>query len=316
MRPRLAKKPLEAEQAGTDGQEPSPCAFAEILPISDREFRLFQQYIEANTGIFISDAKRGLLARRLNGRLRELGLESFWAYFQRVCEPESEESRIMIDQICINVTRFFREPLHFEFLENELIPWWKRRAIQGLRSPRIRVWSAGCSTGEEPFSLAMTLLENLPPSEGWQIQICATDLSRTVLRRAENAIWPRDQTDEIPDRYMKRYMRRSVGTRSGELKAGPELRALIEFSRANLNAKAISEPFDLILCRNVLIYFSPEARARAIDRLIDQLAPDGVLCLGHAETLNRQGNRVRRLQPTIYAKKDELNRDPSKGPGL
>src|SRR5688572_7467187 len=140
--------------------------------VTDKEFALFQALIHQDAGIFLSPAKKALLVGRLSQRLRELSLTSFGAYYRRIVEGDSAERARMLDCICTNETRFFREPGHFDFLERQVFPNWAERNPR-----RIRVWSAGCSTGEEPYSLAMTLLHNLPSSRGWDIEVLGTDLS-------------------------------------------------------------------------------------------------------------------------------------------
>jgi chemotaxis protein methyltransferase CheR len=172
----------------------------------------------------------------------------------------------------------------------------------GLRPRLIRVWSAGCSTGEEPYSIAMTLLDHFPPSAGWQVEILATDLSSRVLDSARKAVWPIAKSVEIPHGYLKRFMLKGSGSQAHNMKAGPEILSVVRFERLNLNDEcyAIGGRFDVIFCRNVLIYFDAQSRGRVIERLLNQLAPSGYFFLGHAETLNGVTERVRSIVPTIY----------------
>ena len=209
----------------------------------------------------------------------------------------------MIERICTHETAFFREPRHFEWLEQRVLPQWRREADAGRRPRRIRAWSAGCSTGEEPYSLAMAFLEQFPAGSGWEIEIWATDLSTRALEKAQRAIWPLEQEREIPPGCVKQFMLKGTGTQAGKMKAGPEIRSRVRFKSLNLNdeAYAIEGRFDLILCRNVLIYFAQESRLRAIDRLLDHLAPQGLLFLGHSESLFGRTERVRSVIPTVYA---------------
>ncbi|HYB72678.1 MAG TPA: protein-glutamate O-methyltransferase CheR, partial [Candidatus Sulfotelmatobacter sp.] len=211
-------------------------------------------------------------------------------------------------------THFFREPQHFDFLQHQVIPEWVAQAAPGQRSRRVRVWSAACSTGEEPYSLAMTLLDQLPPSAGWEIEILATDLSTRALDQARAALWPVEKAGEIPPQYLKRYMLRGARTQEGKMKAGPAIRSLIRFQRLNLSADhyPVTGPFDLIFCRNVLIYFDPDLRGRVIRRLLHHLEPTGYLFLGHAETLNGVSEQVRNVLPTVYGHA----RDPQRRPDL
>jgi len=270
-----------------------------IRPISEREFALFQTLIQREAGIYLAPAKKALLVGRLCKRLRALGLTTFGAYYQRIVDEDDREERVqMLDCISTNETHFFREPRQFEFLERQVIPVWKERG------PRVlRVWSAGCSTGEEPYSLAMMLLHHFPPGTGRQIEILATDISSRVLARAADAVWPIEKAQEIPFAYRRAFMLRGTGSQEGRMKASPEIRALVRFERLNLNEEPypVRGPFHLIFCRNVLIYFQAETKLKVIHHLLDVLAPDGLLFLGHAESLNAVTDRVATVVPTVYA---------------
>jgi chemotaxis protein methyltransferase CheR len=168
----------------------------------------------------------------------------------------------------------------------------------------MRVWSAGCSTGEEPYSLAMILWNYFPPSAGWEIEILATDISNRALERARQAIWPIEKAKYIPEVYLKRFMLKGTGAQSGKMKAGAEIRSVIRFERLNLNDKVypVTSLFDIILCRNVLIYFYDAHRARVADRLLEHLAPGGFFLVGHAEQLNGLMHKILNISPTIYVR--------------
>jgi chemotaxis protein methyltransferase CheR len=278
-----------------------------IPPISDKEFALFQSLIHQETGIYLSPVKKGLLAGRLTRRLRELGLDSFGAYYRRVAEGGEEERTRLFNAISTNETHFFREPKQFQFLQEQILPEWSAQAAAGVRPKAIRAWSAGCSTGEEPYSLAMVLLDFFPPPAGWSIEILATDLSTRVLARARAAVWPVEKAKEIPPRYLKAFMLKGVRTEEGKMKAGPEIASVVRFERLNLNDPAypVTGLFDLIFCRNVLIYFNTGSKARVVDRLLDHLSPNGYFFLGHAESLHGLSDRARTLGPTIYRLRSE-----------
>ena len=190
----------------------------------------------------------------------------------------------MLDAICTNETHFFREPRHWEFLAERVFPAWRDEADAGRRPRRVRVWSAACSTGEEPYSLAMSLLTAFPA--GWALEVLATDLSTKILERAAAGVWPLAKAKEIPEPYLKAFMLKGFGAQEGLMRAGPEIRALVRFDRVNLIGDdwPPGPPFDLVFCRNVLIYFDRHRRA-VVDRLLDRLAPRGYLFLGHAESL-------------------------------
>jgi chemotaxis protein methyltransferase CheR len=231
------------------------------------------------------------------------------AYYRLLAEGDEQERVRMLDCICTNETHFFREPRQFEFLERRVFPEWAARAAAG--SPRrIRAWSAACSTGEEPYSLAMALLAHFPPSSGWTLEILASDLSTRALDQARAGLWHLDKASEIPERYLKAFMLRGRGPQEGVMKAGPEIRSLVRFQRVNLNQDRypVSGPFDLVFCRNVLIYFDVASKARVVNRLLDQLAPSGYLFLGHAESLTGLSDGGRSVGPTVYVRAGKPSR--------
>ncbi|EAU62737.1 CheR methyltransferase, SAM binding domain [Stigmatella aurantiaca DW4/3-1] len=239
---------------------------------------------------------------RLSRRLRELGDLSAEAYLRRV-EGDVTERVQLLDAICTHETSFFREPKHFEFLEQEVLPRWRAQGATDQGTRTVRVWSAGCSTGEEPFSLAMLLSHRLPEWEGWRLEILASDLSTRILAQARQAVWPQEKAADIPMEYLKAYMLRGTGTQEGWMKAGPELREQVRFQRVNLHSAfyPVEGPFDLLFCRNVLIYFDDVSRQRTVQRLLGHLAPTGYLFLGHAESLIGRSHCVRAVVPTVYA---------------
>ena len=270
-----------------------------LEPISDREFDLLRKLILEEAGIHLAPVKRELLVARLARRLRELGLRTFGAYYRRV-RRDREELERMLDRICTNETRFFREPKQFDFLTDKAFPAWEMQAKAGHRRRRLRAWSAGCSTGEEPYSLAMCARAHLP---GWEVDILATDLSHEALGVARGGIWPLSKADQIPRFYLERFMLRGIRSQQGKMKAGAELRSVIRFRRLNLSRELAETNglFDLILCRNVLIYFETDLRRRTLLGLLERLAPTGYLMLGHSESPGGLWNRMRRVIPTVYS---------------
>ena len=272
--------------------------------LTPREFRLFQALIQREAGIHLSEAKKVLVEGRLARRLRELGLD--FADYYGLVETDPHEKVRMLDCICTNETHFFREPRQFEFLESHVFPEWRARAEAGTMARQVRVWSAGCSTGEEPYSVAMAFLARFPPSSGWEIEVVATDLSTRVLDRAQAAVWPIDKAREIPEPYLKAFMLRGSGPEEGRMKAGPLVRSRVRFQRLNLNAEpfTFAGRFDLVFCRNVLIYFDAASKARVVSRLLERMEPRGYLFLGHAETVTGLGARTRSIGPTVYTHAD------------
>ncbi len=270
-----------------------------IRPPSERDFLHFQAFVYKETGIWLGPAKKALLVGRLTKRVRARGLDSFSAYYREVVEgSDQEEQRRLIEALCTHETHFFRDPRQFDFLETQVCPAWER----SQRPRQIRVWSAGCSSGEEPFSIAMVLLMRLPPSAGWSIDIVATDLSTRALEKAQSATWPIEKAHEIPQRYLKVFMLKGRHGQAGRMRAGPEIRSIVRFEQHNLAEQRApgGAPFDIVFCRNVLIYFNTASRRGAVEHLLGQLARGGFLFLGHAETLAGLNERVRSVGPTVY----------------
>jgi chemotaxis protein methyltransferase CheR len=276
---------------------------SDVLPrsISVKEFLRFQTLIYREAGIWLSDAKTALLTGRLSRRLRALRLNNFSEYYDRVT-MDDEERQTMVDAITTNETHFFREPAHFQFLEQQVFPAWQARGKDGQRPRTIRVWSAGCSTGQEAYSLAMMLVDRFPANQGWSIEILATDISGRALAVAEEGIWDYAKAREIPPHYLRAFMLQGLDQNLGKIKAAASIR-VVRFLRLNLNDAtypAIGK-FDLIFCRNVLIYFDMESRKRVIGQLLNHAAPDAYLFVGHAESLNSVCPSLRCVIPTVYS---------------
>lgn len=256
--------------------------------LSPRELALFQALVEQEAGIHLSAAKDALVANRLSRRLRELGLDSFKDYHAYVLEPGHEAEKVrMLDSLCTHETSFFREPQQFDLLRQRLLPEWAAQAAAGRRPRTLRVWSAASSTGEEPYSLAMCLLEAFPPGSGWNLDVLATDLSTWAVERTQQALWSLERSHTIPPPLLKAFMLKGVRSQEGLMTAGPELRAVVRCARVNLNVESEwpTGPFDLVFCRNVLIYFGADARRRVIAGILRRLSSSGYFFLGHAESL-------------------------------
>ncbi len=271
--------------------------------VDDHQFARFQALVQREAGIWLAPVKKALLVARLARRLRELGLASYRKYYDRVTSDPAELVR-MLDCLATNETHFFREPRHFTFLAEDVYPRWHAEAQAGARPRAIRVWSAACSTGEEPYSLAMSLLGAFPPGSGWEIEIVATDLSTRVLDRARAGVWPIAKAGEIPPADLKAFMLRGVGSQAGRMRAGPEIRGVVRFARLNLNDASWPGlgTFDLLFCRNVLIYFDPATKRRVVSKLLRHVGPEGLLFLGHAESLSGMNHAVRSVLSTVYAR--------------
>jgi len=297
------QRPTDRVHVMTSGQVGSRVTPIGQPRLSQREFALFQALVYRESGICLSDTKRMLVLGRLAGRLRTLGLTRFEDYYSLVLKDASEKTR-MLDAICTNETHFFREKGHYRFLEQTLLPQWLTAAASGRRPRRVRVWSAGCSSGEEPYSLAMTLAHHL--GSNWQIEVFASDISHKVLNRAEDGLWPISKSSEIPEHYLKAYMLRGKGAHADLMKAGPYIRSLVRFSQVNLNAShpELHGQFDLVFCCNVLIYFDGESKEQAMNLLVRSLAGGGLLFLGSSEGLLGISHRLRAVAPTIYMAPD------------
>jgi chemotaxis protein methyltransferase CheR len=293
-----------------------------VTEISDDEFALFQTLICHESGIYLAPAKKPMLVSRLMRRVNALKLESFGDYYRHVIQHRQDEMVRLLDAVSTNETWFFRNPKHFSFVRDTLCPHWLAQARDGRRPQRISAWSAAASTGEEPFSLAMALLDGLP---GWEVRILATDLSSRVLERAQGATWSLEKSGDIPPAYLKRYMLRGTGAQEGKMKAGPELREVVEFRRFNLNDELWSlgpeAQFELVFCRNVLMYFEAGRRDRVLRRLLRCLSPRGYLFLGDAEGLSGFDG-LRMVAPSLHTHKanHEVPRaspsdDPAAGKG-
>lgn len=274
-----------------------------LKTVSDSEFELFRELILRHTGIFLKEHKRALLASRLTRRLAHLGLPSLHDYYSYLAEqdPTGEELRRMINCITTNKTSFFRENHHFEFLRDHLIPEARARAADGAPR-RLRFWSAACSTGEEPYSIAITVLDALGAHSGWDLKILASDIDTEVLERAESGVYALEDLREIPENIRQRSFLRGTGEYAGLAQVRPELRRMVTFRRINFVEPAwpVETRFDGIFCRNVIIYFDRQTQRRILERLLAYLTPDGCLFVGHSENLYWMTDLVRPVRHTIY----------------
>jgi chemotaxis protein methyltransferase CheR len=278
------------------------------LSVHPALFQKFQSLIYAETGIWLGSSKTALLCGRLFRRLRALQIASLETYYECVSRPEQHEERArMIDAITTNETRFYREPRQFEFLLQRVFPRWRAAAERGLRARRVRIWSAGCSSGEEPYTLAMLLAQNFSADESWDTRLLATDISSRVLEKARKGIYPIARATELPHDLLHTFMLRGISERQGEMKVKVEIQQMVDFRRLNLDrdSEVIEGPFDAIFCRNVLIYFDAASKRRVIANLARHLVADGLLFVGHAENLTCVSSQFRSLEPTIYAKTGE-----------
>jgi chemotaxis protein methyltransferase CheR len=262
--------------------------------LSDQEFRLFRDLMYKLAGISLSDAKKQLVAGRLARRLRQLELESYGDYFKRL-QKDGGEMQTAVDLLTTNETYFFREPKHFDFLRNHALP--------GLKGGgNVRVWSGACSSGEEPYTIAMVMAEVLG---GRPWEIVASDLSIRVLDKAKEGRYTMEDAEGIPRPLLAKYCLKGVGSQEGSFMMKPELRGRIKFRQVNLNV-ALPDlgQFDVIFLRNVMIYFDLETKRQVIRRLLPLLRPGGYFMLSHSENLNGISDALKTVQPSIYRKPD------------
>ncbi len=270
--------------------------------LDQADFSLLRDLIAREAGIRLSDFKKAFLISRLSPRLQELGLVRFQDYLPRLHHPTQgkEEIGVLINRITTNETRFFREGHHFEYLRHSYLP----SLPLDNGPPVLSFWSAGCATGEEAYSLAMTLDDYpFPPGSKWRI--LATDIDSQALGQAQVGLFPAARARQIPPRLLKRYCLKGVGKQSSWIKIRPTLRRRVFFQYFNLHQPGFLpfSPFDGIFCRNVLIYFFPEAREKVIDLFHRFLKSGGLLFLGHSEILFGREDQFQALGQTIYQKK-------------
>ncbi len=274
--------------------------------LSDGEFARFSRLIHDVAGIKLPPVKKTMLDGRLRKRLRAVGAVSFAEYFDYLASPEGQELELhnMLDAVSTNKTDFFREPKHFQWLSERVLPEIRGRARNG-RQRRIRLWSAGCSTGKEPYTLAMVLAEFCDLYQDIDYSILATDISTAALAKARLAIYEDYKIEPVPVALRNKYLLRGDGDRQGYHRVAPRLRRKVDFRRLNFMDAVfdIDAPLDIIFCRNVIIYFDKQTQAELFKKFYRHLAPGGYLFIGHSESLLGIDGKMRRIAPTIFQKK-------------
>jgi chemotaxis protein methyltransferase CheR len=251
------------------------------FPLTAEDFRQIATMVRADSGISLHESKATLVYSRLAKRLRTLGLASFAEFCALVARPDGiEEREKMLAALTTNVTRFFREPHHFDHLRTALLP---RLAEQARSGGRIRLWSSACSNGQEPYSMAMTLLEVLPEAARYDVRILATDIDPNMIAAAQRGIYDSSVLAAVPAELRRRWFS-AVPGQPDAFSAVDELRALVRFRQLNLiGAWPIQGKFQAIFCRNVMIYFEAETQSAIWSRMVPLLEPDGALYIGHSE---------------------------------
>lgn len=273
----------------------------ESYTITDHEFDLIRRLVYDESGINLTDNKKQLVIGRLGKRLRKLGLSTFKEYYSYLKNGGGEqEVTTLLDCISTNKTDFFREPGHFDFLRRELIP----ELLNSGNGKRLRIWSAACSTGEEPYSIAITLFEEISDVDGYDIKILASDISTRVLDAAENGVYESERLKPIPYDIMQRHFLVGSGNNNGRFKVKKHLREMIVYRRINLMEERypIRTKFDIIFFRNAMIYFDKATQIEVIDKLSLYLKGGGHLFLGHSETLQGVDCGLSYVRPNVYRK--------------
>ena len=271
--------------------------------ISNPDMGRLRTLIYTQSGINLSPEKKTMLELRLRPRLRLLAMNSYREYCDYVFSTRGQREEIvpLLDAVSTNKTDFFREPGHFEYLTQKALP----EIMQANASGRpLLIWSAGCSSGEEPFTLAMVLSEYARTHPGLRFRVLATDLCTTVLEKARVAVFNAEVTAPVPAELRRKYFLRSRETTSKQMRIVPELRSLVEFRRLNFmdSDYGLKEKADVIFCRNVIIYFDRATQENILQKLTHQLAPGGTIFLGHSETLSGVDVPLVSVGPSTYRK--------------
>lgn len=282
----------EAAERTATAPRTAPTSIGGLPALNDQEFRQFSEMIYRIAGISMSPAKKPLISSRLVKRLRQHGLTRYEDYFRLITSPQGkDELQEAVDALTTNETHFFREPKHFDYLRRQVIP--ARQPGRGLR-----IWSAACSSGEEPYSIAM-VLDELLGGEPWEV--VASDISTRVLERARAGLFPMERLPEIPKPYLQRYCLKGIGEYDGTLLIEKTLRQRVRFLAHNLMQPPPQlEPFDVIFLRNVMIYFDLDTKRQVVGRLLPLLRPGGHFLIGHSESLNGVTDQLQAVAPAIY----------------
>ena len=269
--------------------------FTGDIPFSNDEFLVCQELIKSLSGIYLADTKKQLVFGRLRTRIRQLGLPSFDAYLKIVKNPmQSAERQMMVDLLTTNETYFFREPKHFDFLKNEIIP-------NREKNRSLRIWSAACSSGEEAYSIAMVLADQIGPTKPASWEIIASDISQRIVDKAKLAVYGNQRLDGIPPAYLKKYCTRSPQVGEDKIVISESIKEGVRFRQLNLNENLPElGKFDVIFLRNMLIYFQPESKIEIVRRVIKTLQPGGWLLIGHSESLKDVDPKLKMMAPSIY----------------
>ncbi|MDX1250754.1 MAG: protein-glutamate O-methyltransferase [Gammaproteobacteria bacterium] len=268
--------------------------------LTDRDFDRIRNLAMKHLGIALADTKRELVYSRLTKRLRQFGMSGFSDYCDLLETGDVGELVHFTNAITTNLTSFFRENHHFEALTKTLLPELMKKKS---RDRRLRIWSAGCSTGEEPYSIAMSVKETIPQGSHWDVKILATDIDSNVLATASRGVYGVERIGNISKKRLKQWFMRGRGEHEGMAKVSSELQDMITFRRLNLMEEwPVKGCFDVIFCRNVVIYFDKETQKNLFDRFAEKVDDHGYIIVGHSESLFKVTDRFELLGQTIYRK--------------
>ncbi len=271
--------------------------------MSDKDFRRLSNFITEHAGIKLPDVKKVMLQSRLQKRLRELNMDNYKEYVDFVFSEDGLQNEIihMLDVVSTNKTDFFREPIHFEFLEKNVVPEYVR---QFPVSRQMKIWSAGCSSGEEVYTIAMSLSECKENFPGLDYRIVGTDISTDILQKAINAVYKEEKVETVPAKLKKKYLLRSKDRKLKKVRVVSELRNKASYKRLNFmdTSYNIAEEFDVIFCRNVLIYFNRDTQEKVINRLCTKLRKGGYFFIGHSESIMGMDVPLKQIKPTIFVR--------------
>ncbi len=267
---------------------------------TQRDFDFLRQLSNQRTGIVVTDDKFDMFYSRLARRVRALGLTSFAEYCDYLEHPANDdEITELVNALTTNLTSFFRENHHFAFLAKEVLPDYVQR---NRASRRLRIWSAGCSTGEEPYSLSMVLAEEERLLRGWDVEILASDIDSNVVEHARAGIYAGSRVEGLSQARLKAFFQKGRGRQQGKVRVRDVLRRPIRYRLINLMDRLPVEPQDVIFCRNVIIYFDKETKRSLLDKFADALVDGGYLFVGHSESLHQVTDRFQLIGNTVYRK--------------
>ncbi|VAW70053.1 Chemotaxis protein methyltransferase CheR [hydrothermal vent metagenome] len=271
------------------------------FPFTDNDFSFIQNLVAERTGIVLTDIKRTMVYSRIARRIRQCGVSNFEEYCRLLKDGDESELIAFTNAITTNLTSFFREPHHFKYLFDTVLPELEK----AKSDKRIRIWSAGCSSGEEPYSIAMTVQDYFKHKPDWDIKILATDLDYEMVEHASNGIYKEDRVTGLDKSHLRNYVKKGKGKLDGRVKMDKRLVDMITFKQLNLlHDWPFKGPFDFMFCRNVVIYFNKETQKELFDRYANHLSDGAALFIGHSESLFKVTKRFKSMGQTIYRKEN------------